>query len=97
MILVPECFRHGLLAVNVFDRRQKQLRLLIVNGQADLLKRFFLSGVQREVVGEILVRDCLEAEVGHGQHDPCNSNGSKSMSHCAISSTLLSARRKALI
>ncbi len=69
MIFVGKGFRHGLLVVDVLDRRQNELGLLVVDGDGNLLEGLLFAVVQREILGEIRVGDGFKAEIRHGHHD----------------------------
>ena len=57
------------MVVHILDRREDQLRLLVVNGEGDLLEGFLFARVEGKVFREILVGNDLKAEVGHGHLD----------------------------
>ena len=69
MIFVGKGFRHGLLVVDVLDRRQNELGLLVVDSNRNLLKGLLFAVVQREIFGEIRVGDGFKAEICHGHDD----------------------------
>ena len=69
MIFVGKGFRHGLLVVDVLDRRQNELGLFVVNGDGNLLEGLLFAVVQREILGEIRVEDGFKTEIRHGHHD----------------------------
>ena len=69
MVLVGERLGDGVVVVHILDRREDQLRLLVVNGEGNLLEGLLFARVEGKVFREILVGNNLKAEVGHGHLD----------------------------